>query len=262
MLVPEAVEAGFYNSMIESAKISRKRKTSMFEIELPAEDGGVSYIGENFHNISKNTIILAKPDEIRHTKFPFKCFYVHVLVKDEQLSRILSSLPSFMETDRVDFYKEIFVEMVNRFNSRDEFDNILADSLLLKLIYALSKEFSFKNKWGLSHNHVVEKAISYVNGHFTENLSLEKVAEAVSCSPIHFHNTFKKNVGRTLRDFIEEKRIKKSTDLLITTDFSLTEIAYECGFSSQSYFSYVFKRRMKMTPRQYVKEINARYGRK
>jgi len=46
----------------------------------------------------------------------------------------------------------------------------------------------------------------------------------------------------------------------MTTDHTLTEIAFDCGFSSQSYFSYVFKRRIGKTPREYIQEINSRYA--
>ena len=87
-----------------------------------------------------------------------------------------------------------------------------------------------------------------------------KYQQAVALSPIHFHNFFKKSVGKTLREYVEEQRIKKATGLLLTTNDSLTKIAFECGFSSQSYFSYVFKRKMKITPREYVKDVYAKYG--
>ena len=63
----------------------------------------------------------------------------------------------------------------------------------------------------------------------------------------------------TLRSYIEQQRIKKAIDLLLTTDYALTRIAYECGFSSQSYFSYAFKRKMGKTPRQYVQDIYSKY---
>lgn len=46
---------------------------------------------------------------------------------------------------------------------------------------------------------------------------------------------------------------------MLTTDMTLTEIAYNCGFSSQSYFSFVFKRKMGKTPREYIKDINNNY---
>ena len=64
---------------------------------------------------------------------------------------------------------------------------------------------------------------------------------------------------KTLRDYVEQQRIKKAINLLQTTNLTLTQIAFECGFSSQSYFSYVFKRRMKKSPREYIKELYNMY---
>ena len=62
-----------------------------------------------------------------------------------------------------------------------------------------------------------------------------------------------------LREYVEDRRIRKAVNLLIETDLTLAEIAYECGFSSQSYFSYAFKKKMGLTPREYAKEIYNRY---
>ena len=90
-------------------------------------------------------------------------------------------------------------------------------------------------------------------------MSLNAVASYASLSSIHFHNCFKAATGKTLHEYVEEQRIKKAAGLLVSTDLTLTEISYECGFSSQSYFSYAFKRKMKMTPREYAKEVYKRY---
>jgi AraC-like DNA-binding protein len=77
------------------------------------------------------------------------------------------------------------------------------------------------------------------------------------------------NFGKTAEEYkgvldelisTEEQRIKKAANMLLTTDYTLTKIAYECGFSSQSYFSYAFKRRMNVTPREYAKKVFNKYG--
>ena len=47
--------------------------------------------------------------------------------------------------------------------------------------------------------------------------------------------------------------------MIVETDHTITQIAYECGFSSQSYFNYVFKRKIKITPKQYAKEAFEQY---
>lgn len=263
MLLPEIVAVGIYNSQIaaKNTVISKNRITSMFEIELPAEDGGVSYIDSNAKQINPNMIICAKPGQVRHTKFPFECYYVHMIIHSGPLYDILMNTPDFFETDKGNIYKEIFIKLVKHYSSFADSEEIILQSLLLELIYTISKDSPLKIKNGnLSNNYsIIEKSLNYIKEHLTEDLSLEKVAKLMSVSPIHFHNTFKTSVGKTLRNYIEEQRIKKAINLLLTTNFSLTQIAFECGFSSQSYFSYVFKRRMKVTPREYAKEIHRRY---
>ena len=62
-----------------------------------------------------------------------------------------------------------------------------------------------------------------------------------------------------LHEYVEEQRIKKAIDLMLSTNMTLTQIAYECGFSSQSYFSYAFKHAKGMSPRTYAKKLIGKY---
>ena len=66
-------------------------------------------------------------------------------------------------------------------------------------------------------------------------------------------------VGKTLHEFVEEQRLKEAVNLLVASNMTLAEIAYSCGFSSQSYFSFAFKRKMKTTPRKYTAKLNEMY---
>ena len=263
MLLPEIVAVGAYDSQIaaKNISVSKNRKTSMFEIELPIDEGGISYIDSNAKQIKPNIIICAKPGQQRHTKFPFKCYFVHMIVHDEELYDILMNMPEFFETEKYDTYKEIFIKLIKHYSLLSDGEEIILQSYLLRLIYTLSRDFSpkFKKTSSTNNNLVIEASLKYVKEHLTENLTLEKVAKSASLSPIHFHNIFKTSIGKTLHDYIEEQRIKRSINLLQTTNYSLTRIALECGFSSQSYFSYAFKRRMNKTPREYVKEVYNKY---
>lgn len=263
MHLPEIVAAGIYDSKIvaKNVVISKKRKTSMFEIELPLCDGGISYIDSGARPIAPNMIICAKPGQKRHTKFPFKCLYVHMIIHNGPLYDVLINTPSFFETNKYDAYKRIFEKIIKHYNSLSANEEIILQSLLLELVYTISKDVGKAVKCGNATNHsqIIEQSLAYVKDHLTESLSLETVSSSVSLSPIYFHNIFKTAVGKTLRDYIEEQRIKKSIHLLMTTDRTLTQIAFDCGFSSQSYFSYVFKRRMDKTPREYVQEIAKKY---
>jgi len=264
MTLPEIVAVGIYNSQIaaKNVKISKNRKTSMFEIELPIESGGISYIDANSTQINPNTVICAKPGQTRHTKFPFKCYYIHMILKEGILYNKLLNTPDFFQIHKRDTYKKIFTKLVKYYNNFSQDDEIILQSLVLSLIHAIIQDTnqSVKSRNLKNNNHaLIENISKYIKDNLTEDLSLEKIAEVSHLSPIHFHNCFKAAVGKTLRDYVEEQRLKKAINLLITTDYSLTKIAYECGFSSQSYFSYVFKRKMNKTPREYVQGYYNRY---
>ncbi len=266
MILPEIVSIGIYNFQKAHPKttVSKKRKTNMFEIELPIQEGGISFIDSDSSLIGSDIIICAKPGQIRHTKAPFECYYIHMLISDGVLGNILLKLPDYISIENTEYYKELFSDLYNHYSTAVKEDEIILQSLLLKLIYSLNRDANINNKFNKekakSINHIIiEKTLTYIKQNLTEDLSLETMAEMLSLSPVYFHNCFQTSVGKTLRDYVEEQRIKKAINLLITTDLTLTQIALECGFSSQSYFSFVFKRRMGTTPRQYVKEVFAKY---
>lgn len=263
MILPEIVAVGIYNSSFaaKNTSVSKNRKTSMFEIELPMENGGISFINDSSMPITPNRIICAKPGQVRHTKFPFKCYFVHMILHSGTLYDTLMQTPDIFETDRTEDYKRIFTRLVKYYNSPPN-NEIILQSLVLELIDTIRRDtFGFANPGQGSTAGIlrIEPALKYIKENLTEDLSLGKLAEYVSLSPIHFHNCFKAAVGMTLREYVEEQRIKKAIHLLMSTEYSLTRIAFACGYSSQSYFSYVFKRRMKKTPREYIRELYNQY---
>ena len=264
IILPEIVAAGIYNSriVVKDKAITKNRKTTMFEIEIPIEKGGISYIDSEERHIAPNIVICAKPGQIRHTRLPFKCYYVHMILNTGTLYDVLTDIPVFIETKKTEEYRKIFEELCRHSDFPLERDRIKVFSLILELIYRLDKDSKrqfYRDKLKSGNYEIIENVIKYIKENLTSDLSLNTVASYASLSPIHFHNCFKAATGKTLHEYVEEQRIKKSAELLVSTDLTLTEISYECGFSSQSYFSYAFKRKMKMTPREYSKEIYRRY---
>lgn len=264
MKLPEIVAVGIYNSKYaaQNTKISKNRKTALFEIELPIANGGISYIDGQTSKITTDLLICAKPGQIRHTKFPFTCYYVHMIIHDIDLYNALIIAPTFIKTDKTDYYTGLFQKLCQYYKTGVKNHEIILHSILLELIYAITKDTKKSSVLKNVKNNTypaIEKAISYIKENLTKDLSLETLAKHVSLSPIHFHNLFKSATGKTLHDFVEEQRIKEAINLLATTDMTLAEIALQCGFSSQSYFSYVFKRRMQTTPRKYLQTLNDMY---
>ena len=90
-----------------------------------------------------------------------------------------------------------------------------------------------------------------MNDNFTYEITLNDIAEAVHLSPIYLRELFISEMGMSPHNYILNKRIKKAKELLIINLSSISEIATLSGFSSQSYFDYVFKKHTGMTPKQF-----------
>ena len=266
IIMPEIVSIGVYNASIahKNKTVSPTRKTTMFELELPFGEGGVSFVNNTQQKISRNMIICAKPGQLRHTKLPFTCYYIHAIVNEGSVFDTLSILPDFIDIPAESFaeIKGVFVSICEQSEDGSSENEMLIGSLFLKLVHILSKIASPRKMHTPKANNreAVEKTITFIKNNLTAELSLEALASEVKFSPVYFHRLFKASTGKTLRCYVEEQRIKKAVDLLVSTDLSLTEIAYECGFSSQSYFSCAFKKRMGLTPRDYARSILSKYG--
>ena len=263
MKLGRLVAAGIYSSHVacRGRAVSKNRKATMFEIELPTEAGGISYIDKCQMHISPDTVICAKPGQIRHTTFPFKCYYIHLILEGGTLYDVLLGMPDFIKIEKREEYADIFKRIIEYYDTALEIDEIIVHSLILELVWRLAMDVGQALPEGRerSHNTAVQKAVEYIKENLTYDLSLKSVAAYAGFSPIYFHNLFKNATGKALRDYVEEQRIKKAANMIVTTDATLTEVAYECGFSSQSYFSYAFKRRMGATPREYQRSVIRKY---
>lgn len=100
------------------------------------------------------------------------------------------------------------------------------------------------------HN-IVEQAISYINEHYAENISIEALAAEMNLSQYHFIRKFKKETGYTPHEYLNNTRIASASYLLKLSNLPIKDICYQTGFSSETVFYNVFKRRMGITPMQY-----------
>ena len=102
-------------------------------------------------------------------------------------------------------------------------------------------------------SQIIRLAVELINEHFKDNISLSAIAERLHTNPSYLSMLFKQETGVTLTNYISQARIKKSCDLLSETTASLSDIAAQCGFPDQSYFSKVFKKVTGITPKEYRK---------
>lgn len=102
-----------------------------------------------------------------------------------------------------------------------------------------------------AYSFPVVKACEYIFSNLHYNISLKNIALAVQRSEGYISTLFKKETGMTITDFIRKERLKEACSLLCHTTKSCQEIAASLSFSSQSYFSELFRMEMGVTPSAY-----------
>ena len=101
---------------------------------------------------------------------------------------------------------------------------------------------------------IVQKAVAYIDTHYNETLRLEHVAAYVGLNPSYFSTIFKRELKINFSNYLTQKRIEEACELLLRSNHSLSDIAFEVGFENQSYFSQIFKEHTGMSPKEYRKK--------
>jgi YesN/AraC family two-component response regulator len=129
-----------------------------------------------------------------------------------------------------------------------------------KLLDLINKFLSSKDEiYQRSPKEKIELAKEIIDKNHNVILSLKEVAEKVYLEPKYFSRCFKKIVGENFYNYQIRKKIEKVKELLTNTDYSITEICYEVGYSELSCFTKMFKKVIGVCPNKYRKNNNFTY---
>ena len=151
----------------------------------------------------------------------------------------------------------IFCLSLCRKAAADPPDALYHNQMLHSVLSALLSEL-LQIQSALSHvrdygEKSIVNVISYIETHYAEKLSIDKLAKIAYMSKSYFSHSFKEIIGETPVEYINRLRISAAVKLVSMDNFSTHELAERLGFSSNSYFCYTFKKITGMSPRQFGK---------
>lgn len=109
-----------------------------------------------------------------------------------------------------------------------------------------------------STKDTIRKAITYIDQHLKDELSLKDVAAHVHLNPSYFSVLFKEQVNLNFSEYVTRRRIQRAKELVISTNLPIGEIAEEAGYKTAKYFIKIFRELEGMTPSAYRKTNNER----
>ena len=145
----------------------------------------------------------------------------------------------------------LFAKLYHEFIISDQYSDVTVEVLLLQICEALSNLKECNAQKNPNWVDELKELLHYD----TATLSLDYLSNELNVHPVHISRAASKHLSMSLGEYIRQHKVKKAIPLLLNSENSLTEIAYETGFSDQSHFNRVFKSIFNSSPNIYRKNI-------
>lgn len=234
---------------------------SSTEIILPQTDYCRLVLPQESLPMKKDRFYIINP-HIMHTEIkliqPNKASYYAVKIDGAIVKNDLQS-PFFIVDPGDD--KNDLNNYLNLSRRHFDLDNIRLGSIDLLCFFLIFNQILEKNQYKLTKetgrqtSGIISEIKHYFSNNYGENLKISDVCEKFGISHNSLLVKFKKELGMSPKEYLDERRLNAAVYLLSNTDLSISQISTLCGFDSASYFTYIFKKNLHRTPKQFRKEL-------
>lgn len=146
----------------------------------------------------------------------------------------------------------IVKRMIQEFQKKRLGYNIILNSYMKILFAKMFREMQNGTRPGYADfRGLAPDLIQYIDENCFGKLTLKELAEKTFYNPAYFSRLFKQCYGKTLTEYIQEKRVQEASRLLLDTDLTVEEICHKVGYSDKGMFYSVFKAQQSLTPKAY-----------
>ncbi|TKH44620.1 AraC family transcriptional regulator [Paenibacillus terrae] len=156
---------------------------------------------------------------------------------------------------------EMLWDMKKRFDTKKSWGweyevSIKTVQLWFTLISNISLSSEEAPKYLKLQQERLQLMLSFIHQNYPKNISLQEIADTAHLSVSECTRSFKRTIHMTPYDYLIKYRIKKGNELLISTDYTITEIARRVGFNHVNHFIQSFKKHHHITPKNFRKFRN------
>ncbi|WBX70032.1 AraC family transcriptional regulator [Tenacibaculum retecalamus] len=256
----------------------RHVKNNFFELVLIIEGEGTQCINYNDYVYSKRSVFLLPPLKCHSfnigspTKFVFLRFTSDFFKNNDRVSidrndwfkeaaYILSNynqLPGDIIKDNADklHVEKLFSIILEESKNHNSSSIMLIKSLMTSILEILLRNIKKGGFFELPEDHTddrITKMLTYINEHIDQpsHLKVVHLAEVFSMSSTYVSEFFRKQVKVSLREYIIKAKLKLVEIRLLNSDYNLTEIADDLGFTDVSHLSKTFKKYVGISIREF-----------
>lgn len=234
-----------------------------FEIELILSGHGKCVLNGKEYALNPGDIYLLTTTDF-HEVFSEDIELLHIafdqsLIDSAMTEKVISAdkniFFSLTKQEYLKFYS-LLSQLTTECIQNDEYKLSYITNILHCIFILLIRKAQLKDNENLSHKTHIAEAITYLEMHFRENPDLDTIAQKIGLNKNYFCGLFHKETGKTMVQYVNDLKLAYSKNLLKSTNLTITEICYNCGFNSFSNFIHKFKSKYGETPLQCRKKGN------
>jgi AraC family transcriptional regulator len=209
--------------------------------------------------LSGNAVSIIPPGVPHRTLWQRRASLIHIYLSNDLLAAAAKKIlnAACFDLHAAHLVRDPLIEELGRALYREcetnHLSKVFADSLTMLLATHLLRTYNahanLASQPRVGLGPARERRVrEYIQRSLDKDLSIESLAEVVGLSPTYFAELFRQSTGFTPHQFVSHHRIELAQQLLKHGNLTLAEVAYRCGFASQSQFTTIFRRFTGVTP--------------
>ena len=260
------------NMNLSITDISYKAPHLHPEIELVLVLKGSPFfnIDGNLMQFPEKSIILLNSNELHEItseEQPSTLLHLHILSDYFEGYFPQMKFIHFDENKIVSQNQQLFIytfcKLLKTYVLQEPYYQIQCSSLINIMLYDILKHCAYYEMYGVKlkttakRSQQISEIIRYIEEHFAEKITLTDLSEYLNLSVSYLSHFIQDNLHRSFSEYLTYTRYLNAKSLMMKGEASLTDICYNCGFSSYRYMSNAFKKYSNDTPREFKQKMSA-----
>lgn len=243
-----------------------------YEFELILESHGGMMVDDIEYPLSKGDIVFRRPGQTTQGILPYKCYAIIFDITNNNENPIdnptlisynnpiFDAIPLIFNTNYIEKYIPLFniimEEHINPTSTSEIIFKINILQIINMLYHEISASMEITSMVMMGQYGYIRKALEYIRVNWNKPLNLDILSYESGVSKNHFLKVFTKVMDMTPNDYITKLRLDKAKQLLAMTNDPVNIISMNCGYDNIPYFSYLFKRKIGVSPVEFRKKYS------
>lgn len=243
------------------------------EVIMPIENSYEVVVSGNKYTLAEDDIIMIPAGELHELIAPTSGRRL-ILLLDHSLLTSLKGMSSILpvlqevfvirkdeasNAEIIPILKSLMLEMKEEYDKQDllwetsVFSKVLQFFLIIGRKYLQDKSILTESRHNKQQEYIekFDLIFEYIHNNYDKEMSLDHIASIAGFSKFHFSRLFKQFTNMSFYDYINKERMQAAESLLLNPDLSITDVAFQAGFSSISTFNRVFKSKKDCSPTEF-----------